>query len=133
MKHRRQTIFGINVHRLRKARKWSQETLAEKVGVIRPTISEIESGATQSPDISTMEALAKALGTTVPDLWRDTSQPTIEDPLAAFLSSDIGASAKPSKDELALLRQALSGWWEGVKPSPLSLYHLLLAIRTAKK
>ena len=37
-------FFGKNVKIRRKERKWSQEVLADKIGVSRNTISDIESG-----------------------------------------------------------------------------------------
>lgn len=50
-----------NMVRLREARDWSQNELAEKSGVNQSTISNIEAGKS-SPSIDTLEPIAKALG-----------------------------------------------------------------------
>jgi transcriptional regulator with XRE-family HTH domain len=39
-------IIGKNVRRLRRKKKWSQDTLADRYGCIKPYISQIENGKT---------------------------------------------------------------------------------------
>lgn len=55
---------GKRIETLRKSKKISQEDLAEKVGVSRTTIYKWESG-TSVPNYANMQALARALETTV--------------------------------------------------------------------
>ena len=52
--------IGINVARLRKARNMTQETLAEKAGLQRETVSRIENGL-RCPRTCTVQKLAAAL------------------------------------------------------------------------
>lgn len=55
---------GKRIEKLRKSKKISQEDLAEKVGVSRMTVYKWESG-TSVPNYANMQALARALETTV--------------------------------------------------------------------
>lgn len=50
-----------NIKRLRSERDWTQEQLAEKVGVTRPTITQWESGWSQ-PRMGKVEKLAEVFG-----------------------------------------------------------------------
>lgn len=62
---------GKRIETLRKSKKISQEDLAEKVGVSRKTIYKWESG-TSVPNFANMQALARALETTVSFLAGET-------------------------------------------------------------
>ena len=63
---------GKRIETLRKSKKISQEDLAEKVGVSRTTIYKWESG-TAKPNFANMQALARALETTVSFFTDETS------------------------------------------------------------
>ena len=63
---------GKRIETLRKSKKISQEDLAEKVGVSRTTIYKWESGAS-IPNYANMQALARALETTVSFFTDETS------------------------------------------------------------
>ena len=63
---------GKRIETLRKSKKISQEDLAEKVGVSRTTIYKWESG-TSVPNYANMQALARALETTVSFFTDETS------------------------------------------------------------
>ncbi len=63
------------VRRLRQAREWNQTELAFHAGLAPSVISQIENGK-RSPNASTLEKLAKALGVSVGDLF-----PKIQAPL----------------------------------------------------
>jgi transcriptional regulator with XRE-family HTH domain len=65
---------GDRLRRLRLARGWSQERLAEEAAIDRQTVSYAERRATDL-FASTLEALAVALDTTMDYLWagRDTA------------------------------------------------------------
>ena len=62
-------IFGKNVKTLRIRRDWSQENLAEKAGVTRNAISDIEVGDTFA-HAKTIVLLAKAFETEVYELFK---------------------------------------------------------------
>jgi transcriptional regulator with XRE-family HTH domain len=53
--------FGLGVRRLREARDWSQEELAEHAGLNRSFIGEIERG-TVTPSLVTVAKLSQAFG-----------------------------------------------------------------------
>lgn len=63
---------GKRIETLRKSKKVSQEDLAEKVGVSRTTVYKWESG-TSVPNYANMQALARALETTVSFFTDETS------------------------------------------------------------
>jgi len=68
-------LFGKNIKIRREDRKWSQETLGEKAGVGRNTISDIESGQ-DFVGAKTLLNLALALETQVYELFKpDNVQP----------------------------------------------------------
>jgi transcriptional regulator with XRE-family HTH domain len=66
--------LGMRIKELRKARGWTQATLAAKVGITRIHLANIESPHDAShhrtPSLTTLEKLAKALGATVADLLK---------------------------------------------------------------
>ena len=55
-------IDGATVRRLRSELKLSQDDLAQRVGVTRVSISDIERGVRSDMRVSTLSKLAKALG-----------------------------------------------------------------------
>lgn len=55
------------IARLRKAKGWSQQDLGVRAGLHGITVSEIERGVTD-PKLSSLEAIARALGVEVADL-----------------------------------------------------------------
>ena len=59
-----------NIKRLRTSKEWTQEQLAEKVGVTRSTVTQWETGWSQ-PRMGAVERLASAFGVTVPDMVSD--------------------------------------------------------------
>lgn len=58
---------GRNMKRLREARDWSQEELADQAGIHRTYVSGVERGV-RNPTVTVLEKLAIALGATLPDL-----------------------------------------------------------------
>ncbi len=65
-----QAIFGKRVRRRRKVLGMTQTDLAEKVGIQRPDLSDIEHGR-HAPTLKTVEKMAEALDVTPPYLVRD--------------------------------------------------------------
>ena len=61
--------FAEKLIRLRKREGWSQEALAESLGVSRQAVSRWERGVGY-PDINTLEPLADALGVTLTELMK---------------------------------------------------------------
>jgi transcriptional regulator with XRE-family HTH domain len=59
----------VTIKRLREKRGMTQEELADKVGVHRVYITQIE-GATKVPSIATLEKIAKALKVKVAELLK---------------------------------------------------------------
>ena len=53
---------GAHVRKLREARGWSIETLAQKAGMSAKTVGRIERGKTEDPRATTFSRLARALG-----------------------------------------------------------------------
>ncbi len=63
------TKRGIRLKQLRKRRGWTQETLAEKVGVSRVTVARIEIG-NRRPSLDLLEKLARVLRVRVEELLK---------------------------------------------------------------
>lgn len=61
--------MGYRIKERREELRMSQEELAEKSGISRPTISAIENGKDKSVLTGTLIALAKALDTTVDKIF----------------------------------------------------------------
>ncbi len=60
---------GMRLKRLREKRGWTQQVLAEKVGVSRVTIARVEIG-NRKPSLELLYRLAKALKVKVGDLLK---------------------------------------------------------------
>lgn len=60
--------LGMRVRELRKAKKWTLEQAAEKVGLARSTLSKIENEH-MSPTFDAVKKLAEGLGISVPQLF----------------------------------------------------------------
>lgn len=61
------STLGHNIRELRQAKGWTQQNLADEVGVSRVTIARIEIGMSM-PDFAAACNLADALGVTTDDL-----------------------------------------------------------------
>ena len=61
--------WGAKLKRLRNERDWTQQELAEKVGVVRNSINKCEMGD-RRPSLDLLERLARAFHTTLDDLLR---------------------------------------------------------------
>jgi transcriptional regulator with XRE-family HTH domain len=62
--------LGANIKFLREKKGWTQNELAEKCGVSRPRIAEIESGKF-NPSVETVENIANNLGVHISRLFRN--------------------------------------------------------------
>ena len=65
---------GEHIKRLREERGWSQPQLAVEAGVAVSAVSQIENGR-RSPNVSTLDKLAGALGVSVADLFPKAQAP----------------------------------------------------------
>jgi transcriptional regulator with XRE-family HTH domain len=66
----------LMIRHLRKSRGWSQLELATRAGFDRvATISDLETGKTVNPQISTLQQIADAFGVTLRDLFSGTAEP----------------------------------------------------------
>jgi len=63
------TILSDNIRRLRADRGMSQAALSRDIGVT--SLKMIETGRVSSPRYSTLQAIARALGVTVADLYAE--------------------------------------------------------------
>ena len=61
------TRLGQNVRKLREAKGWSQEDYADRAGIHRTYVSDIERGR-RNPTITVVERLAQPLGVTAGSL-----------------------------------------------------------------
>lgn len=94
---------GKRIETLRKLKKISQEDLAEKVGVSRMTVYKWESG-TSVPNYANMQALARALETTVSFFTDETSfeyteeESKGENEIALSVGSELCAADTPTEE-----------------------------------
>lgn len=64
----------MNLERIRKSQRITQNELSVKSGVNQSVISDIEKGITKSPRIETIKALARALGCTIDELISESGE-----------------------------------------------------------
>lgn len=62
-----QARLGLNVRRLREAKGWSQEDYADRAGIHRTYVSDIERGR-RNPTVTVVEKLAGPFGIATGDL-----------------------------------------------------------------
>lgn len=60
---------GYKLKEVREEKRMTQEELAEKSGVSRPTIVALETGKTTDVKMSTLQKLASAMDTTVQEIF----------------------------------------------------------------
>lgn len=63
--------MGYRIKEIRELKKMSQEELAQKSGVSRTTISNLENDTDRTTMISTLQKIARALGVTVDQIFLD--------------------------------------------------------------
>jgi transcriptional regulator with XRE-family HTH domain len=68
--------FGERVRELRRARKWTQNDLADRLGLDRTTISKWERQGGSEPDIATIDKLANVFDVNTDYLLGRTNDPT---------------------------------------------------------
>lgn len=65
--------MAFKIKELRDERRMSQDELAQKSGISRVIISNLETGAANNPTVRTLDKIALALGVDVRDLFFDES------------------------------------------------------------
>ena len=63
--------IGENIRKLRQQKKISQDRLSKEDDLALNTIVKIEIGESPNPTVETLEKIAKALGISVGDLFKD--------------------------------------------------------------
>lgn len=126
---------GAAVRRVREALGWSQDELARRAGISRPTIARIESGATDWLTPGTLESIASAVGLTADEIRG--GHPQFADPLEAvdaYLKSPFAQIDQPDDPELQWLRGLPPYVWAGQgKPDPRAVSKILEFHRLGKK
>lgn len=90
-------LLGSRIKALRSAKKFTQEQVADQIGVSRQKYARIESGA-NSITLDILSKVAEVLGVTVGDITRVLD----ETPAVAYRAGEEGASSKKIFDMLDL-------------------------------
>lgn len=133
---RKPSAVGRNLARIRTAKRprISQAKLAEKAGVARSTIANLESGFTGNPNYEIVRALADALEVDILALYAGASGTALLDPLVdALLALPLGAQLRPTDEEIVWLRSLGALDFGGVSPTPETLYFMVLGRRAGSK
>ena len=137
-RHRHISPLGRNIRRYRHAQGWSQQELADRSGVSRVTIARLESGAATSASIEIAERLADALGISLAELTADpelaAGAAKLADMVDLFVASGLAEQlpgGPATSEELDWVRRLPVVYWGGQPPTPMSIYHLILARRAA--
>ena len=76
--------FGERLKRLREVAGWSQNELAKRSGVPRPTISDLEAGKQRGLTVANARKLARALGVSLDLLIGPEEDEDVEAPVAVL-------------------------------------------------
>lgn len=126
---------GARIVRLRTARGWTQEELADHAGVSRVTIARLETGARQQGTPDTLRSLAQALDVPLAALMEEESgTQSVKALVDEFRQSAWAATMRPppSEDELRAILE-LGGdraLWTKVPATSEAIYHLIRAFRS---
>lgn len=129
-------VTGRNVRRLREAQKLSRAALAERAGLGVHTISELELGYRDNPTQETIRRLAEALGVTPEELTHEVGSSELGPVIDAFLASELSSAlpgGPPTDEEILWLRGFPRVVWARLPPTPIAIYHMLLARRSSSK
>lgn len=122
---RKPGVVGANVRRIRKLKRprMSMDALAEKAGVHRQTISNIELGYVEEPDLTTVRDLATALEVHELELLQPVGQTAMPAWLAAFDDSYAAKALDPNLTvaEREWLLSIPSATWAKIPPEPKTL------------
>ena len=97
------TMLAANLRRLRERRKLTQQDLAERSGVPRPTLAHLESGEA-NPTLSVLVRVAEALGTSIEELIG-----RVEPAITLHLSKSLGEQRHGKARVVELAPAAFAG------------------------
>jgi transcriptional regulator with XRE-family HTH domain len=103
--------FGVNFLYLRVKNKYTQEQIAQQLGLTRTAISNWEKGISK-PDVDTLLKIASYFNASVDDLLLNSNPQTIK-PLPKFTSpaptnlADLGIRLKNDEDDFTAVHQSL--------------------------
>lgn len=125
-------IFRKNLRRIRANKNMTQEELAEKTGLSRIGIAQLESGKTNTVKMTTVEILAIGLDVGIMELLTDVSETNRwEDSLKVFIDSELAKSAKITDNEIKFLLSIPKNIWKDKKPSNATFYEFIQGYRMA--
>lgn len=126
------SAIGRAIARLRHAKGWSQEKLAEEAGIGRVTIARLESGARQTGSPDTLRAIATALEVPIAAVMGEAvGVEGIGHLIEQFKQSPWALTMKPppTEEDYARLRSLGDAVWTRMPPTPEAVYHVILALR----
>lgn len=132
---RRTSPLGLNVRRLREQLELRQEDLAERTGVSRQTIIDLETGSREGARDSTVKRFAAFFRVK----WTDLLEPlpttaTSKAILDAYLSSPYAQIDAPlADDELKWLKAIPAAVFFELRPTPESVHDMIQAFRHRQK
>ena len=94
----RRTAFGSLIQAARKAKGWSQEELAEQMGVSRGYIGQVEAGIVRQPSNERLAEFERLLGVRPTEMFRALGYPDPDLPMNA-MSELIRIAALPDEDD----------------------------------
>ena len=123
------TRIGQKLREYRKQKGLTQKELAEAAGVSKPTVTKIETGASSNLTVSTLTALAEALGREPSEFLAPSGEAPTSDIMADFYASPFAALAELDDADKAWLESQDDIKWLGHKPEPKDIYAILQAWR----
>lgn len=121
--------LGQRLRKFRDDRGWTQAELAERAGVSKPYVSELESGAGRRPSGQILLKLADALGVTVADILGRQVVPSGDPHVPASLREFAELRGLPESD----IQMLASIRFRGEAPRTQQRWeHIYNAIRTSK-
>mgnify|MGYP001156906608 FL=1 len=101
---------------LRKTRGMSAKDVSEKMGISRPFYTQLE-GGTRRLSVQYLEGVARALSTTVSDLYRDDAAltPARNPQLAEKLRPYLGSQSESVAENLKGFADARNSLWRSIK------------------
>lgn len=109
---------GLSVKRRRKERGWTQQTLADAIGIDRVTVARVEKGEWKSLDEKTQDGLIRELGMTAAELRVEYYTQSRPGWLAAYLDSRWHPAIETTDAERDWLRTLPLSFWGGQDPTP---------------
>lgn len=103
-------MLGDNIKNLRKQKGMTQEELAERLHVVRQTVSKWEKNLS-APDAATLQELADALDVTVTQLLGGDAEPAAEEPTR----NDIAVQLARYNDLMAAKNRRAERIWKTVR------------------